>query len=85
MKFKIRVRDWKGTYDNESVIGWKLFASENKITTGSDCFAEIYCKGTGKVSLSGQEVYDIYEALLCGESITGYDLDKKDDNILIKL
>lgn len=85
MKFKIRTRDWKGSYDS-STVGWKLFASEDTIETGQDCFAEVFCKGEKcTLNIKGQEIYDIHETILCGEDVAGYDLDEKNDSILIKL
>lgn len=84
MPFKIRTRDWKGTY-NDSVVGWELFASEDKILTGGDSFAEVFIKGEFNKNIDGQEIYDIHQALLGGENVLGYDLDEKDDSILIKI
>ena len=83
MKFKIRTRDWKGSYD-DSTVGWKLFASVDKIVTGQDAFAEIYVKGNPP-KISGQEVWNIYESLLCGEDVKGYALDEKDEKIVCSL
>lgn len=84
MKFKFRTRDWKGSYHDSSVKGWELFATENEINTGKDCFTEIYIKDKCEVKITGQDIYDIYESLLCGDVVDGYVLDEKEDSILIK-
>lgn len=83
MRYMIVTRDWKGTY-SDFPKGWKLFAGEDKINTGQDCFATIFSKGSGTRNLSGQDIYDIHESLLCGETEDGYDLDEKNDKILIE-
>jgi len=83
IRYKIITRDWKGTY-SEVPTGWILFAGEDKINTCQDCFATIYSKGKSIKKLTGQEVYDIHNSLLCGEDEEGYDLDAKDDSILVE-
>jgi len=83
MKYKVITRDWKGTY-GDSPKGWVLFAGEDKISTGKDCFVTIFSKGKSTKKMSGQEIYDIHECLLRGEDVEGYDLDAKEDNILIE-
>jgi len=81
--YKIIIRDWKGIYD-EAPKGWKFFAGEESINTGGDFFATIFSKGRSVKKMSGQEIYDIHDSLLCGEDINGYDLDSEDDSILIE-
>jgi len=83
MRYKVITRDWKGTYE-KSPKGWVLFAGEDKISTGQDCFATVFSKGKSTKKMSGQEIYDIHESLLCGEDVEGYDLDAKEDSILIE-
>ena len=80
MKYKVVTRDWRGGYDSFPK-GWKVLAGEDKVDTGQDCFATIFYKGSGKPKLTGQEVYDIHDNLLCGEEVDGYDLDE-DDNLV---
>ena len=87
-KYIIETRDWKGSYSERMPKGWKLFGSEDEIETGGDCFAQIFYKGKPKAKKTPQEIYDIYESLLCNSGkIEGheYHYDKKDGEYIFEL
>jgi len=83
MKYLIMTRDWKGTYDSIPAE-WKLLYNESQIDTGGDCYAQILCQGKKKININGQELYHLWNALLCGEEIMDYKLDDKNDKIIME-
>jgi hypothetical protein len=82
MKYKVQTRDWKGNYSGGVCKGWKLFADEDDINTGTDAFARFFCKGKPKgKKMAGQDVYDLWEELLC-DDVERYTLDE--DEIIVE-
>ena len=90
--YYVNIRDWKGSYDGVGK-GWKMFAGEEDIETGGDCYATIFYKGKLEKNKTGQDIYDIYEKLLAGEEVEGYDngvqiVDGEeyiDDSVIVKV
>ena len=88
-KYFIMTRDWKGTFDSLPGKGWKVFATEDEIDTGQDCYAQIFYKGKLEKDKTGQDIYNIYERLM-SEDVDGYinGIDENgyaEDEILIKV
>ena len=42
MTYKIKRRDWKGTYHLSDVLGWRLVGSEDDIDTCDDGYALVF-------------------------------------------
>ena len=74
MKYKMITRDWKGQYSkNEDLKGWHLFGTEEKIQTGQDSYATIFCDSRIRSNVyAPQDIYDIIESIECGEDVEGF-------------
>ena len=82
-KWLVSKRDWKGSYEDNTPIGWEMLCNEHEIVTGGDSLAQVFIQGKPKKTLSGQQVYDLRNKLE-EEDVRGYDLDSKDYSIVIE-
>lgn len=85
MKYKIKTRDWKGTYGHMAdVEGWVIVGGEDDIETGGDCFALVFCSGK-KPDLNPQEAYDLYQLLNDVDDISGYHKVRGEQNTIERI